>query len=218
MLGALIRKEFTLDWRQKHGIAGLILYVLATSFTCYLALERVEASKVWNALVWITAVFTSFNAMQRSFHQESGGVHYYLYTLAPPRLIILSKLIYNGLLVAGLNAVSLLFFILFFGNEVISSMDMTQFVTGLVLGSAGLGIALTFMAGLAFRSGGGIGLVSILGFPVVMPLLIALTRFSAHAIEGLSWSGNGLNLLVLVVLNIASLILSLVLFPYLWRD
>jgi heme exporter protein B len=60
--------------------------------------------------------------------------------------------------------------------------------------------------------------VAILGFPVIMPLLITMVRFTRSAMDGLSLSDNGLNLLVLLVLNIAFLVLSLVLFPYLWRD
>jgi heme exporter protein B len=99
-----------------------------------------------------------------------------------------------------------------------ASTDYVQFLAGLLLGSTGLGIALTFIAGLAFRSGAGTGLVAILGFPVIMPLLITMVRFTRSAMDGLSWSDNGLNLLVLLVLNIAFLVLSLVLFPYLWRD
>jgi len=218
MLTALLRKEIRLEWRQKHALAGIGLYVLATVFVCYLALQRIEAPEVWNALLWITVLFTAFNAMQKTFAQENNGVHLYLYSLAPAGTIMLAKMIYYALLAAVLNLFSLAFFLLFFGNEVTASIDVPQFMTGLLLGSTGLGIALTFIAGLAFRSGAGTGLVAILGFPVVMPLLITLSRFSQSALQGMSWTDNGLNLLVLLILNGAFLVLSLVLFPYLWRD
>jgi heme exporter protein B len=218
MLLALLRKEIQLEWRQKHALAGIALYVLATVFVCFLALQRIEAAEVWNALLWVTSVFTAFNALQRTFQHESGGAQLYLYTLAPARLVILSKMIYYGLLAMLLNGLSYFFFILFFGTEVTAQMNALQFFTGLILGSAGLGMALTFIAGLAFRSGGGTGLVAILGFPVVMPLLIAMVRFSRNALAGAAWADNGYNLTVLLVLNGAILVLSLVLFPYLWRD
>jgi heme exporter protein B len=215
---SLLKKEIQLEWRQKHALAGIALYVLATVFVCYLALQKIESADVWNALLWITAVFTAFNAMQRTFQQESNGTHAYLYTLAPARQVILAKMIYYAALSAVLNLFSFAAFLFFFGSELMSSVDYVQFLSGLLLGSTGLGIALTFIAGLAFRSGAGTGLVAILGFPVIMPLLITMVRFTRSALEGLSWSDNGLNLLVLLVLNIAFLVLSLVLFPYLWRD
>lgn len=218
MLFPLLRKEAQLEWRRKHALAGVVLYVLATVFVCYLSLNHLNAAEVWNALLWITSVFTAFNALQRTFQQERGGTLIYLYTLATARAVILAKMIYYAGLAAVLNLFSFVFFCLFFGTEALGSMDTVQFLTGLLLGSAGLGIALTFIAGLAFRSGAGTSMVAILGFPILMPLLITAVRFSESALAGNSWADNGLNLLVLAVLNAAFLVLSLVLFPYLWRD
>jgi heme exporter protein B len=217
-LSALLKKELLLEWRQKHALAGVLLYVLASVFVCYLGFQRIESAKVWGVLLWITGVFTAFNAMQRSFSTETMGTQLYLYTLAEPRFIILAKAIYNALFVAVLNLTSVFFFMLFFGMDVLESVDWMQFLLGLFLGSTGLGLSLTFVAGIAFKSEGGVGLVAILGFPIIMPLLITIVRHSTAALEGASATSNGLNLMVLLVLNVVSLVLSYVLFPYLWRE
>ena len=215
---ALLRKELLLEWRQKHALAGVLLYVLATVFVCYLGFQRIESAKTWGVLLWVTGVFTAFNAMQKTFASESAGTQLFLYTLAHPRFIILSKAIYNAVFIALLNLVSVLFFLLFFGTEVLQSVDWLHFLVGLLLGSTGLGLALTFVAGIAFKSEGGVGLVAILGFPVIMPLLITIVRHTTAALEGASATQNGLNLMVLLVLNVVSFVLSYVLFPYLWRE
>ncbi len=215
---ALLRKELLLEWRQKHALAGVILYVLATVFVCYLGFQRLESAKTWGVLLWVTGVFTAFNAMQKTFASESAGTQLFLYTLAHPRFIILAKAIYNAVFIALLNLVSVLFFLLFFGTEVLQSVDWLQFLLGLLLGSTGLGLSLTFVAGIAFKSEGGVGLVAILGFPVIMPLLITIVRHTTSALEGASATQNGLNLMVLLVLNVVSFVLSYVLFPYLWRE
>jgi heme exporter protein B len=97
-------------------------------------------------------------------------------------------------------------------------MDVAQFLLGLLLGSTGLGLALTFVAGIAFRSGAGVGLVAILGFPVIIPLLITIVRHTTLSLEGASALANSLNLVVLIVLNAVSFALSYLLFPYLWRE
>ncbi len=207
-----------LEMRQKHALAGIAMYVLATVFVCYLSLEKIETPKVWGAMLWLTGIFTAFNTMQKAFTSEGSGTVIYLYTLVNPRQIILSKAVYNALLVAVLNLVSVFFFFLFFGTDVIAGADLSQFVIGLLLGSTGLGLALTFVAGLAYKSGTGAGLVAILGFPIIIPLLITMVRYTTFALEGMSFSQNGLNLLVLLVLNMVSLVLAYVLFPYLWRD
>jgi heme exporter protein B len=198
---ALLKKELMLEVRQKHALAGIGLYVLSTVFVCYLSFEKIESPKVYGALLWITGIFTAFNAMQKTFQSEGQGTLFYLYTLAPPRAVIISKAIYNAALVAVLNLTSVLFFLLFFGTEALSGVDWMQFLLGIALGSTGLGIALTFVTGLAFKSGTGIGLVAILGFPIIIPLLITIVRFTTLAMEGASLSTNGFNLLVLGILN-----------------
>ena len=215
---ALLKKEIMLELRQKHALAGLVLYVLATVFVCYLSFGSLDTPKAWGALLWITGIFTAFNAMQKAFAGESHSTQLYLYSLADPRHVIISKAIYNAALVAVLNIVSVLFFILFFGTKAIEGADLSQFMLGLALGSTGLGLALTFIAGLAFRSGGGIGLVAILGFPIIIPLLITIVRHTTFALEGMSYLQNSLNLVVLIVLNAVSLVLAWILFPYLWRE
>lgn len=215
---ALLRKEMRLEFRRRHALAGVVLYVLATVYVCYLSFEKVEGSRTWGALMWITGIFTAFNAMQKTFSSEGQGTQLFLYQLVHPRHIILAKAIYNAAFVAALNLVSLVFFFLFFGSDILETADFSQFILGLILGSTGLGLALTFVAGLAYKSGSGIGLVAILGFPVIMPLLITIVRFTTLALDGASLSTNGLNLLVLLVLNLLSFVLAYILFPYLWRE
>lgn len=215
---ALLQKELRLEMRQKHTLAGIFLYVLATVFVCYLSFGEIEGGKVWGGLVWLTGLFTAFNAMQKTFNQESNGVQFYLYSIAHPRHVILSKSIYNAFLIALLNLISLAFFALFFGDTAFAHAQMDQVLLGIFLGSTGLGFALTFVAGLAYKSDGGIGLIAILGFPVIIPLLVTITRFTTSAMEGAVWSTNSLNLLVLIVLNVTALLLALILFPYLWRE
>lgn len=215
---ALLKKEMKLELRQKHTLAGIILYVLATVFVCYLSFEKIETTKTWGALLWITGVFTAFNAMQKTFSSDGQGTQLFLYSIVHPRQIIIAKAIYNAMLVAALNLVSLLFFMLFFGSDVIADADMVQFIAGLVLGSTGLGLALTFVAGIAYKSGTGVGLVAILGFPIIIPLLITLVRHTTFSLDGMSYLQNSLNLVVLLVLNAVSFVLAFILFPYLWRE
>lgn len=215
---ALIKKEILLEFRQKHALAGVLVYVLATVFVCYLSFQKIEQTQTWGALLWITGVFTAFNAMQKSFYSEKHGTQYYLYSLANPAHIILSKLIYNALTVAVLNLVSLFFFVVFFGSKVLEQADFVQMFTGLLLGSTGLGFSLTFAGSLAFKSGSGTGLVAILGFPLIIPLLITMVRHTSSSLAGVPWDVNGLNLVVLIVLNLLPLVLGYILFPYIWRE
>ena len=94
----LIEKEIKLEWKQKYAFNGLLLYVGATVFTCYLSFREILEVPVWNALFWIIQLFAGVNAIAKSFLQESRGRMLYYYVIADPKSVILSKVIYNFLL------------------------------------------------------------------------------------------------------------------------
>ena len=215
---ALLRKDFLLEFRQRHSLAALFVFVLSSVFVCYLAFQTIEESEAWGALLWVVGLFGAINAMAKTFFAEGMGVQLYLHTLAHPRSVILSKILFNTLLIICLNLLSLLLFLLFFGTKAVADADMIQFIGGLLIGSCALGTSLTLMAGIAFRAGNNLGLMAILAFPVLIPVLITLVRFSINSLEGISWGENLVNLSMLTVLLGSSLALALVLFPYLWRD
>ncbi|HET8828891.1 MAG TPA: ABC transporter permease, partial [Pelobium sp.] len=48
----LLKKEMVLEWRSKYALNGILLYVVATVFVCYLSF-RTTPPLVWNALFWI---------------------------------------------------------------------------------------------------------------------------------------------------------------------
>src|SRR5688572_5280116 len=95
----LFVKEFFLELRQKYAINGILLYVVSTIFISYLSFKRILNPGVWNALFWIILLFASVNAASKSFIQESKGRLLYLYTVASPQAVILSKMIYNAFLI-----------------------------------------------------------------------------------------------------------------------
>ncbi len=68
----------------------------------------------WNALFWIIMLFASINAVSKSFLQESKGRQLYIYTIASPLALIISKTIYNVLLMMVLTIVALCFYMLVF--------------------------------------------------------------------------------------------------------
>jgi heme exporter protein B len=60
--------------------------------------------------------------------------------------------------------------------------------------------------------------MSILSFPVLMPLVLVSIRLSKQAIDGLSLVVSYDFLLILTALNVLVIMLAILLFPYLWND
>lgn len=211
----LIKKEAQLEFRQKYALGGILLYVISTTFVCYLSFRSVVDVPTWNALFWIIVLFASVNAVTKSFSQESQGKLLYLYTLVHPRSIILAKMFYNAGLLLMLTLTTTLFYSLFLGNII---QDIFQFFIIAGIGATGLAALLTLVAAIAAKTNNNVSLMAILSFPIIMPLLITIIHASKNAIDDLGWSVNSKYILVLLALNALISTLSYILFPYLWRD
>src|SRR5881398_2714786 len=111
----LIRKDLLLEIRQQYTFYGILLYVASTIFVLYLTMNQPE-EKVWNGLFWMIQLFICVNAVAKSFLQESQGRMLYFYTVAGARDFILSKLLFNAVLMILMSLVSLGLFQLLMGN------------------------------------------------------------------------------------------------------
>ncbi len=217
-IAQLLRLEVALDLRQRAAWGGMLLYVVSAVYVCFLAVKGGLGTATWNALYWIILLFAAFNALARSFQREEGGRQLYLYTLADPRSVVLARTVYNGITMMVLSLLSLMFYALFLGSEVLASADLPQFLLAVVLGGIGFATVLTLISAIAARAGNGLGLMAILGFPLVLPMLLAVMRASKLALDGVAWSVTSTYFGGLLLLDVITVTLAWVLFPYLWRD
>jgi heme exporter protein B len=210
----LIHKELLLEWRSKYALNGVLLYVVSTIFVCFLSLVSVNPI-TWNALFWIIMLFASINAVSKSFLQESKGRQLYIYTIASPFALIISKTIYNILLMLLLTIIALGFYILVFGY---TPADMPLYLVATILGSLSFSTIFTMVSAISSKAGNGGMLMAILSFPVIIPVLIVLIKLTKNAIDGLDRSVSLDEIGMLLVINVLVGAVSLLLFPYLWRD
>jgi heme exporter protein B len=214
----LIRKEFLLEYRQKAALSGVLLYLGATIFVCYLSFSMGKNALhpiTWNALLWIILLFISANAIGKSFLQEREGRLMYFYILFRPEVLILAKMLYNAVLMFGIGGLGFLLYALVLGNPI---ADMGLFALILVLGAIGLGFALTFIAAIAAQAQNSATLMAVLGFPITLPLLLMLIGLSKNALDGLAWSVSYEKLLMVGLIDLLCLALGYLLFPYIWRS
>lgn len=204
-----------LEWRMKHALSGMIIYIISTIFICYISFRNLADPPAWNALFWIILLFAAVNATAKSFLQESRGLQLFYYLLFHPQHIILSKIIYNTALLIFIGLLTFLFYSLFLGNQV---QDPLMFAAGIAAGSTGFASVLTLVSALASKAGGNPSLMAILSFPVLLPLLMTVIHFTKNAMDGLSWSVNFPNLAILLSVDALTITLACLLFPYLWRE
>ena len=214
----LMRKDLVLEWRQKYAFNGMLLYVSSTVFVCFLSFKLRGGSlavPVWNALFWIIMLFTSVNAIAKSFVQEHKGRQLYLYTLVSPQGVILAKIAYNTCLMLVLATLCYLFYGIVIGNPV---QDDALFFVTMLLGAFGFSTSLTMISGIASKASNTTSLMAILSFPVIIPMLLMLMKLSKNAIDGLDRGSSMDEVTTLLAINAIVIAVSYILFPYLWRD
>lgn len=195
-------------------MSGIVLYVFSMVFVVYVASIKVPPP-VWNVLFWLIVLFASINAVVKSFVQESGSRQLYYYQIADPAMLLLSKIIYNTLLLLALSLLSFGAYALVAGNPV---KDMPLFSLTVSLGSIGFSIAFTFIASIAAKANNSATLMAILSFPVVLPILLTLLRLSQIALRLIQDTSYMRDIVNLLAIDAILLTLTFVLFPFIWKD
>jgi len=211
---ALIKKDILLETRQQYTLYGVLLYVASTIFVVYLSMDKPE-DKTWNGLFWVIQLFVCINAVAKSFLAESRGRMLYFYSIAGAVDFVLSKLLFNVLLMIAMSLLSLAIFTVLLGNPLENAL---QFVFITCLGGMSLSLVFTFLAAIAAKAQQQAALMAIMGFPIIIPQLLLLMKISTSAfssvIQGGWWQMVGL----LVGLDLMVIALAVILFPFLWKD
>jgi len=213
----LVRKEIQLEWRQKYAMHGLLLYLASTVFVCYLSFKAKQQAIhpiTWNTLFWIILLFIAINAIGKSFTQESVQRNLFYYTIASPEAIIFSKITYNTLVMVAISLIGILFYSWVMGNPV---GNFSLYLLSLVLGAVGFSATLSMVAGIAAQGENTATLMAVLSFPIILPLLLMLLKVSKSAMDGLSIQENWDEIAILTSIDVIVIVLSGILFPYIWR-
>lgn len=209
----LLKKDLLLELRLQYSFYGIILYVASTTFVLFMTLGDPE-SNVWNGLFWVIQLFVCINAVAKSFLGESKGRMLYYYTASGPVNFILSKLLFNALLMLLLTSLTLALFILLLNNPV---ERFGTFLIVVLLGSLSLSLVFSFLAAIASKAQQNSAIMAILGFPIIIPQLMLLMQLSRRAFT----ESNPLPveaMLLLIALDLLVILLSVILFPYLWKE
>lgn len=210
----LIHKEIQLEWRQKTALGTVFIYVLGTTFLIYLVFQGNITIPVWVALFWVIALFTTVNAASKSFIKDANEQFYYLRSVVTALEIILAKIIYNALLIVVLSLVIYLVMILFFNQNI---ANKSLFLLTVLLGAIGFSNLFTLLSAITARTQN-FALLAILGFPIILPLLLLIVKMSDLANFAIQQKDIYMHLGAIGLLDVITLILSVVLFPYIWRD
>ena len=96
--------------------------------------------------------------------------------------------------------------------------DVGLYLLALVLGAIGFASTLTMIAGIASKAENSATLMAILSFPIIIPMLLMLIKVSKNAMDGLDRGQSSDEIMMLLAMDAIVLVLSVILFPFLWKS
>jgi heme exporter protein B len=210
----LFKKDILLEFRQQYSFYGVLLYVASTIFVLYLAMGQPE-DMVWNGLFWMMQLFICVNAVAKTFLQETKGRQLYFYSICSPVHFIIARMIFNAVLMLLMNGISLGLFAVLLGYNI---PHPWIFFGISCFGSVSISLVFSFLAAIASRAEQNAALMAILGFPIIIPQLMLLMRLSTIAFSDVFQSGLTSIVLLLACFDVLVVMLSVILFPFLWKD
>ena len=211
---SLVKKDLLMEWRQKHTLFGVLLYVGSTVFVVYMMSGQPEG-RTWNALFWLTQLFVAVNSVAKSFLQEHPNRFRYYFTLVKPTSFLLAKMTYSIILMFVMSLVSLFLYYLMLGWPL---EQTATFIIISMVGSLSLSAVFTFLSAIAARAQQNSALMAILGFPLVTPVLMILSKLALKALSPVYIEGWWTLAVVLLALDMLVILLGIILFPFLWQE
>ena len=214
---AILYKDFKIEINQSHLFFSVGLYVVSSIYIIYISYQPtgILSLEHWVSIFWVIILFSSISAVSKSFFQESGNRNYYYYYVLSPDELIFSKLIYNFLFIVFVTFLTFIIFSFLLGNFIYS---FSFFLILLFVGALSISNCLTLISAISHQVKNNSILISVLSFPVIIPILLLLIRLSKISSSEFSWNIIQDDFYLLILLNIILVAMTKILFSYLWRN
>ena len=219
---AVFAKEWRAEWRTRVALASVGLFALSSLTLIALSLRggASPGPEVAAALLWIVLFFTATSGLGRTFVQEEErGTALALRLAARSTVVWAGKFAANALLLLGLTALAAP---LLLGMLGVRAANPGLLFCVLMFGDLGLAAVSTFTAALVAQTSARSGLLAVLAFPILVPLLLA----GVHGVKAAlgvgnvsgGWAPGTGDLQVLGAYAVIAVTASLLLFDWVWND
>jgi heme exporter protein B len=214
---AVTRKDIIFEFRTRFAINSIVMFALVTLTVISFSLGVLDVSKeILAALFWIILFFAAMSGLAQVFiKEEESGTAMILKLVADGTVIFFGKLLFNLLLLSVLSLLIVPLYIVFLN---INPANWPIFLTGLLLGILGLSGATTIIAAVVAKASTKGALFTVLSFPILMPLLVAVIEITKIAFIGGSFADVSAPLQLLVAYDVVMVTLSVMLFDFVWRN
>ena len=211
----LIKKDFIVEIRNAQTISAIVLFTLTVAFIVYKSFNAL-APLQWNVMLWIVVLFSTLNALVKSFSGDAAKTTLFYYTLYHPLEVILAKILYNFMLSMAVFFLSYLAFGFLLENPV---KDYFLYFSGASLGMLGISTIFSFVSAIiSSQESGAVLLMSVLALPLTLPCMLLMIKVSSVAMRLMVDSSVDKDILILVGVDLLLLALVTLLFGELWKS
>ncbi len=211
---ALWQKEMKSHWRSQSSLPAVILYVISTTFIVFASFARID-DRSWMVLYWIIVVLSASHAAQSAFRDTEGIEGWYYYGLCRVEEYFFAKVAANFILMGVIASLTFASLSLFAGTPV---RDPLLFFLINVSAWIGLALLFSFLGFLNAKVDGQRGLLPLLTFPLLLPILLQVIKLSSIASGSITDTSYLADIYILLAVDALILALSLLLIRYLWQS
>lgn len=217
---SILQLDFRREFKQRLSFLSIVLYVFTVTYLLYFlmntqgALLKMEV-KYWNVLFWVIVLFSTINQLIAQFSKENEAIYLYYYTAIHPVHFILAKIIFHILYSCFIAILSFGIFCLWFGSPV---QNYSMILVSIILGTTSFAILFTLTTAISKGLKNNAVLTSILGFPLAIPLITMVAKLSREAFSVTTSDNLWINISILIAFNTIMVVLSVILYPYIWRE
>lgn len=214
---AILKKEILQELRTKYALNTLLAF---TGASLLLVLFTLRANQLdptpKSGLIWIIILFAAMSGMMRSFLQESDKKTWSLLQLHSGATdVFIGKLTFNFLFLLLLHMFTFFFYMLMMDLPIISPFYL---ICSLLFGAAGLAAVTTLTSAMISQADRKGALFSVLCIPLLVPLLLILTRTTKFAlIEGPDAAALN-DLFALIGFCGVTITTGIILFDFIWEE
>ncbi len=181
---AITRKDLLIEWRTKENLSAMIVFALIVLviFNFAFELQGADIRVLGAGVLWVAFTFSGILGLGRSFaaERDRGSLEGLLLSPADRGAIFLGKAISNFIFISAMEGVTLPLFAAL--NNV--ALPWFPLIPYIVLGTLGFAAIGTLLSAIAASTRMREVMLPILLFPVAVPLLMAVVKLTAGALQG----------------------------------
>jgi len=216
LVWAIARKDLLVEFRSHDRLTamGAFVVLIGVLFNFSIDTTVVRPQDIAAALIWMTIIFGGMLGMGRTFslEEQDGALTGILQSPIPLDALYLGKVLGNFVLLSVMVALVFLVFGMFFGLTFAGSLvSLVGVVASGVLGFVAL---TTLFSAMTTRSSMGEGLLPVLIFPLLVPVIINGTTATNRLFAGRPFAEVDGNLRMLAAFAIGSTVVCAWLFRF----